>query len=155
MLSTTFHERSAWVSLLATSTVAAWFFRQSIPILNTPEVANRESLVAFTFVGAVAVALMVVLQIAGHIVAALAGGLENEDERDRAISVRADQVSGIVLSIGVFSTIAHILASGWFDQASVVAIGSPFGILNLLIGAMVVSEVSRCLTQIFLYRRSS
>ncbi len=141
--------------MIATSIVATWFFRQSIPILNAPEVPDRASLVAFTFVGAIAVGILVALQIGGHIVAALTGNVEDPDERGRAISTRADQVSGIVLSVGVFSTIAHILAAGWTDHSSVAAIGSPFGIMNLLLAAMVISELSGCITQIFLFRRGS
>jgi hypothetical protein len=154
-MNTTFQERSCWVSLLATGAVAAWFYSQTLPMLTVDELPERAGLMAYTTISAVAVGLLIVMQVVGHVIAAVVSRPEGEDERDRLISLRADQVSGIVLGIGVISTIGHVLAAGWFEEASVALLGSPFGVLNLLVGAMVLAECARCLTQIVLYRRDA
>lgn len=139
--------------MLATAAVATWFFSVSIPLIFLEELAGREALMAFTGLGVAAVAMLVVLQVVGHIVAAVISKPEDEDERDRLIGLRSDQVGGIVLNIGVISTVGHILAAGFFDQPSVVALASPFGILNMLVASMVIAEICACLTRVWLYRR--
>lgn len=139
--------------MLATAAVATWFFSVSIPLIFLEELAGREALMAFTGLGVAAVAMLVVLQVVGHIVAAVISKPEDEDERDRLIGLRSNQVGGIVLNIGVISTVGHILAAGFFDQPSVVALASPFGILNMLVASMVIAEICACLTRVWLYRR--
>jgi hypothetical protein len=154
-MNTTFQEKSTWISMLATAAVATWFFSQSIPLIFLEELAGREALRAFTGLGVAAVVLIVVLQVIGHILIAVISKPENDDERDRSIGLRSDQVGGIVLNVGVISTVGHILAAGFLDQPSVVALASPFGILNLLVASMVIAEICACLTRIWLYRRGS
>ena len=141
--------------MLATAAVATWFFSVSIPLIFLEELAGREALMAFTGLGVAAVAMLVVLQVVGHIVAAVISKPEDEDERDRLIGLRSNQVGGIVLNIGVISTVGHILAAGFFDQPSVVALASPFGILNMLVASMVIAELCACLTRVWLYRRGA
>lgn len=141
--------------MLATAAVATWFFSVSIPLIFLEELAGREALIAFTGLGVAAVVMLVVLQVIGHIVAAVISKPEDGDERDRLIGLRSDQVGGIVLNIGVISTVGHILAAGFFDQPSVVALASPFGILNMLVASMVIAELCACLTRIWLYRRGA
>ena len=151
-MNTTFHERNSWVSLLATAVIAAWFFAQTIPLMTAEDLPQQGGLKAYTTISAVAVGLFVVVQVIGHIVAAVVSTPEGEDERDRKISLRGDQVSGIVLGVGVISTIGHVLAAGWFEDSTVALLGSPFGVLNLLVGSLALAEIARCLTQIILYR---
>ena len=155
MMNTTFYERSCWVSLLATLAVSWWFFAQTIPLLTVEELPDRAGLKALTSLAVIAVVLFIVVQVIGHIVAAVVTHPEDEDERDRRISLRGEQGAGIVLGLGVISTIGHILASGWFEHEMLVLLGSPFGILNLLVGSLALAEVARCLTQIILYRRDA
>ena len=119
------------------------------------ELPDRAGLKALTSLAVIAVVLFIVVQVIGHIVAAVVTHPEDEDERDRRISLRGEQVAGIVLGLGVISTIGHILASGWFEHEMLVLLGSPFGILNLLVGSLALAEVARCLTQIILYRRDA
>lgn len=141
--------------MLATAAVAAWFFSQSIPLIFLEELEGREALRAFTGLSVAAVIMIVVLQVAGHILIAVASKAEGGDERDRLIEMRSDQVLGIVLGIGVISTVGHILAAGFLEQPSVVALASPFGILNLLVASLVIAEICACLTRIWLYRRGA
>jgi len=141
--------------MLATAAVAAWFFSQSIPLIFLEELEGREALRAFTGLSVAAVIMIVVLQVAGHILIAVASKAEGGDERDRLIEMRSDQVLGIVLGIGVISTVGHILAAGFLEQPSVVALASPFGILNLLVASLVIAEICACATRIWLYRRGA
>ena len=154
-MNTSFQEKSTWISMLATTAVATWFFSQSIPLIFLEELANREALRAFTGLSIAAVAMIVVLQIVGHILAAVIAKPEGEDERDRLIGMRSDQVGGIVLNVGVIATVGHILAAGFLDQPSVVALAAPFGILNMLVASMVIAEICASLTRIWLYRRGA
>jgi len=154
-MNTSFQEKSTWISMLATAAVAAWFFSQSIPLIFLEELEGREALRAFTGLSVAAVIMIVVLQVAGHILIAVASKAEGGDERDRLIEMRSDQVLGIVLGIGVISTVGHILAAGFLEQPSVVALASPFGILNLLVASLVIAEICACLTRIWLYRRGA
>ena len=141
--------------MLATAAVAAWFFSQSIPLIFLEELEGREALRAFTGLSVAAVIMIVVLQVAGHILIAVASKAEGGGERDRLIEMRSDQVLGIVLGIGVISTVGHILAAGFLEQPSVVALASPFGILNLLVASLVIAEICACATRIWLYRRGA
>lgn len=141
--------------MLATAAVATWFFSLSIPMIFLEELAGREALMAFTGLSVVAVIMIVVLQVVGHILIAVISKPDDGDERDRLISMRSDQVGGIVLNIGVISTVGHILAAGFLEQPSVVALASPFGILNMLVASMVVAEICACFTRIWLYRRGA
>lgn len=152
-MNTTFQEMSTWISLLATSAVAAWFFSQSIPLVFAADLPNQAQLAAFTSLSVIAVVMLVIVQVVAHILVAIVSNAEDADERDALISMRSDQVGGIVLGIGVFSTIAHILAAGFVEQESVVALGSPFGILNLLVASLVVAEIVACLVRVWMYRR--
>jgi len=154
-MNTSFQEKSTWISMLATAAVAAWFFSQSIPLIFLEELEGREALRAFTGLSVAAVIMIVVLQVAGHILIAVASKAEGGDERDRLIEMRSDQVLGIVLGIGVISTVGHILAAGFLEQPSVVALASPFGILNLLVASLVIAEICACATRIWLYRRGA
>ena len=154
-MNTTFQEKSSWISMLATAAVATWFFSQSIPLIFLEELEGRAALMAFTGLSVAAVVMLVVLQVVAHIAIAILTKVEDGDERDRLISLRSDQVGGIVLSVGVISTVGHILAAGFIDQPSVVALASPFGILNMLVASMVIAEVCACLTRIWLYRRGA
>jgi len=154
-MNTSFQEKSTWISMLATAAVAAWFFSQSIPLIFLEELEGREALRAFTGLSVAAVIMIVVLQVAGHILIAVASKAEGGGERDRLIEMRSDQVLGIVLGIGVISTVGHILAAGFLEQPSVVALASPFGILNLLVASLVIAEICACATRIWLYRRGA
>ncbi len=154
-MNTTFQEKSTWISMLATAAVAAWFFSVSIPLIFLEELAGREALLAFTGLAVAAVVILVILQVVAHILIAVLTKVDDGDERDRLISLRSDQVGGIVLNLGVISTVGHILAAGFFDQPSVVALASPFGILNILVASMVIAEICACLTRIWLYRRGA
>lgn len=154
-MNTTFEEKSTWISMFATAAVASWFFAQSIPMIFAEEIPDRARLIAFAGLSVAAVVGIIALQIIGHVLAAILSSPEDGDERDRRISLRSDQVGGIVLYIGVISTVGHILASGFFEQSSVVALASPFGILNMLVASMVIAEICACLTRIWLYRRGS
>jgi len=148
-----FQEKSTWISLLATSAVAAWFFSRSIPLVFAADLPNQEQLGAFTRLSVAAVVMLVLLQIVAHILLAIVSTAEDADERDALINMRSDQVGGIVLGVGVFSTIAHILAAGFVEQESIVALGSPFGILNMLVASLVVAELVACPVRVWMYRR--
>ena len=103
-----FHEKSAWIMSAALLIGGAfygatvWGMSAALGDLAPP---NMPSVVLYTI-------LLVVVAIAGHIVAALLAPKEANaqlDERERAIADRAGHLSGYVLGVGVLLSLGVYL----------------------------------------------
>lgn len=97
---------------------------------------------AFAVLFMVATVLMVILLVAGHIVAAIADKPEGGDERDRLISWRAEHSSSWVVTAGDCGSVACMV----------------FGIenvrtANLLLLSLAVSDVLGLVLRLASYRR--
>lgn len=88
------------------------------------------------------IVVLVVLNILGHILAAVFNKPENEDERDKLIELKAARIKAFLLAAGIVIT---ILAS--LDLQNL------FITINLLIMFLVISEVAEKSVQIFYYRK--
>ena len=137
-----FEEKSTWVSLAIIIFVFIGYFSQVYEGLISGNL--DKAAVMGLFIGAVV--SIIVLEIVLHTVIAVlsvkdAG--QSTDERDRLFSMRAGNISGWVLGIGVLIiaayTTMHDLESVW--------------IANLLLFAVLVSQVVSYTLQIFYYRR--
>lgn len=104
--------------------------------------AGIDQVVAYVPLFTVAVVLLVVLLIAGHIAAAIMDRPENPDERDRVIGWRAESNSSWILGLGVLTAVAGM----------VLAIDTVW-IANWLIFTLFVSEISKLVFQLLYYRR--
>lgn len=89
-----------------------------------------------------AVVLMVVVLVAGHIVAAVVTRPEPSDERDRLIGWRAESNSSWILGVGVLMAVAGLTMS--IERVWVA---------HVLLGSMFASEVAKYLFQVVYYRR--
>lgn len=135
-----FEERSAWVQLLGLGlTLGAYFmFAGSMLARGVREMAP------FIAVLAVCMVLLILVQIAGHIVAAVVGKPEDADERDRLIGWKAEARSSWVLGAGVF---CGITALAFSVEAVWVA--------NGLLLSLFASEMLKLVLQVVSYRRGA
>lgn len=135
-----FEERSAWVQLLGLGlTLGAYFL-----VAGSMLARGVREMAPFIAVFAVCLVLLIVLQVAGHIVAAIFGGADDADERDRLIGWKAEARSSWVLGAGVFCAIG---ALAFRVEAVWVA--------NGLLLALFASEMLKLALQVVSYRRGA
>lgn len=133
-----FEEKSVWIQLIGTSLGLGAYFVVAGMMLG----GGVTALPAYVPLFAVAVVLMVILLVAGHIVAAVASRPEGRDERDRLIGWRAESNSGWVLAVGVLGAVTGML----FSIESV-------WLAHLLLLSLFASEVLGLALRIVYYRR--
>jgi hypothetical protein len=141
-LNVSFEEKSTWISLAIISFVFAGYFSQVYQGLISGTLDKAD--VFGLFIGAVA--SIIVLEIVLHIVIAILNVKDADqpgDERDRLFSMKAGNIAGWVLGIGVLTISAHT-----FMQEL-----DPLWVANLLLFAVFVSQVVSYALQIFYYRR--
>lgn len=133
-----FEERSARIQLAGLCiSFAGYLFVASRMLASGVRV-----LPAFAAVFGVSVALLVAILVVGHVIAAVTGGADDRDERDRLIEWRAEARSGWLLATGVIVGLACM------------AVGVPNAwTANLLLVSLYLSEVLRLTLQVVAYRR--
>ena len=132
-----FEEKSVWVQLLSLLLVlAAYGFVAGNMLAN-----GVLHIVPYVPVFAIAVGLLVVLLIVGHIVAVM-GGAQPRDERDRMIGWRAESNASWILGAGVLAALAGLICSL-----------NPVWVAHLLLFFLFLSEIVKLALQIFYYRR--
>src|SRR5690554_5086367 len=112
MSSMSFHEKSAWGTLVSLLVIGALYFSSVINLWRADQLH-----IPAMFGLAVGFTVLLTVVLAGYhiIVAALSGGQE-EDERDRLIGWRAGNTSGIVLGVAVISVVLMIVMGGVFGD---------------------------------------
>lgn len=134
-----FREKSAWISLIIHVVIFGGYFWSLADAWDHPD---RGPLGVGLLIGAVV--LLVLNAIALNAAAALWSPKEAEapaDERERLISLKAEQIASYVLSGNVILLIGALLVN-W----------DGFLVANLLLAAIVVSEVTKAVTQIIYFR---
>ena len=104
-MNVSFEEKSSWVQLIATLLIMGGYLLTAGEMLS----AGVLELVVYVPVFAVSVGLFVTVLVAGHVAAALMGGADAFDERDRLISWRAEARSGWLLAVGVLAAISAMI----------------------------------------------
>ena len=133
-----FEERSVWVQLIGLGLALGGYFAAAGPMLARGVMEMAPYIAVF----AVCLALLIVVQIVGHIAAAILGGTDDKtDERDRLIGWKAEARSSWVLGLGVLGAIGS-LAFG----VEVVWVA------NGLLLALFLSEMRKLALQAFSYR---
>jgi hypothetical protein len=141
-LNMSWEEKSTWVSLLILLFVFTGYFSHVFEGLATDSLNKVEA--TGLFIGAVI--SVVVLQIALHIVVAIFNVKDADrpmDERDRLFSIKAGNVSGLVLGVAVLTIASHAF------------LVEPSGLLvaNLLLFAVFISQIVSYVLQLFYHRR--
>ncbi len=133
-----FEERSVWIQLVSMTLVMCGYFLIAWQMLSHGVTA----LPAYAAVFTVAVVLMVIVLVAGHVVVAIASRPDGRDERDRLIEWRAESHSGWVVGTGVLAGITAMV----LDVPNVWT-------ANLLLLSLVLSEELKLVLQLVSYRR--
>lgn len=134
-----FQEKSLWLMFVSLVGVFGFYF---VTVLPTDAVNVMPQQVAL-FV--LAVVMLVIMQIVGHIVIAVVDRRHTEtDERDRLIELKGTRTAAYVLATGVFFALcAALLTKG------------NFVFTHLLLGFWVLAQLVEIGSQLFLYRRGA
>lgn len=137
-MNASFEERSAWVQLVALLLMMGGYFVGAGAIASRGETSLMSYLPLFI----VAVVLLVVLMVIGHIVASVFGGAGERDERDKLIVWRAESNASWVLGAGTIAAIAGLM----FEIGNV-------WIAHLLLVSLLLSALLKLAMQLIYYRR--
>lgn len=132
----TFREKSAAVTLIALALVYGGYFWNAWRWSPDTPMAAVSAVLIGTVVS------LVVLLIVMHIVMTAFDRKAEEDERDRVFALIGDRNGGYVVGFGAVCAMLALLAE-W----------APVHVIHLLLGALVLSEIVKIVTQLFLYRR--
>ena len=145
-----FHEKSAWGTLVANLVVGALFF-SSVWNLWRADQLSAPILVRFAIGYTI---FLVAALVIYHVVIAALNRPEDEDERDRLIGWRAAAVGGLVLAFGVFGLIGHLILGALFDRGTGNALAdSPLMLANALLLAVLIATVAELGSKLYFYRR--
>jgi hypothetical protein len=134
-----FQEKSLWLTFVGLVVVFGFYFWIALAALpmHGPDVMPPH----VALVG-VAVAVLVITQIAGHVVVAVLDRRTETDERDRLIALVGTRNGAYVLATGVFLALyTAILTEGNFACA------------HVLLASWVLAQLVEIGSQLFLYRR--
>lgn len=137
-MDTSFEEKSVRIQLLSLVVGLGGYLVVAGLMLSN----GISALPAFVPVFAVAVVLIVAINVAGHVVAAIAGRADEADERDRLVGWRAESRSSWILGVGVIAAIIALIGS----------VGGVW-VAHLLLISLFASEVVKEVLQIVYYRR--
>lgn len=137
-MSASFEEKSVWIQLAGMVAMLAGY----LYVAGNMLAAGVREVAPFFAVFMVSAGAMVVILVAGHIVAAVTGPTDPADERDRLIGWRAESLSSWILGAAVFLAIAG-LSLGY----------ETVWIANLLMLSMFASEIVKYTLQLIFYRR--
>ena len=133
-----FQEKTLWLMLVALVVAFAFYFASVLPSASADVLPQQVVL----FV--VATAVLVVVQVAGHIVIAARGGATGTDERDDLIGLKGARNAGYVLATGVFAALC-------------VALVKPgnFAFTHVLLAFWLLAELIEIGSQLYLHRRAA
>ena len=137
-MDTSFEEKSVWIQLIGLVVGLGGYLVVAGLMLSN----GVNALPAFVPVFAVAMVLVVAINIAGHVVAAIVGRTDEADERDRLIGCRAESRASWILGVGVVGAITALILS----------VGAVW-VAHLLLISLFGSELAKEVLQIVYYRR--
>lgn len=133
-----FKEKSLWVMLISLVSGFGFYFWTVMPL----DAVNVRPNQVLMFI--LAVALLVAIQIVGHILIAIVDLRMETDERDQLIELKGTRNAAYVLASGVFLS----LCVGLFTEGN-------FVFTHVLLAFWVLSQVVEIGSQLILYRREA
>lgn len=146
MASLSFHEKSAWGTLISLWIIGVFYFRSVWEMWQAGALHPASN---FGLATGLTILLVIVL-VAYHILIAVTAKPEQEDERDRLIAWRAGNLGGLILGIGVIGIVFQILVGGMFDDP---VAGSPVLIANALMAVVFIATMVELVMTLVFYRR--
>ena len=153
----TFREKVLWSSAATTVVIWGWYFLGFVKALDAPSFNAGAEVGKFLF----AVVALVVVQVAAVIVLAITSPADAQapaDDRDREFALVAYRAAFVTLSVliatlTVVAPMTMATAPAWLGGRSGNLV--PIVISNALLLSLVIAELVRSATQLFLYRRGS
>ncbi|MDZ4731517.1 MAG: hypothetical protein SH820_16425 [Xanthomonadales bacterium] len=143
MSSMTFQEKSQWVQLVGLLVAFGGYFQSAyLTLSHIPAAQDILPVHAGLFIGATAV--LVIIQIVGHLAVVIFNRDTETDERDRLIELTGERYGSFVLATGVFFSLCAALVT---EGNAIMA--------HVLLGFWVLAQMVENLSQIIMYRRSS
>ncbi len=137
-MNTSFEEKSVWIQLISLVVGLGGYL-----VVAGFMLSNGVSLLPpFVPVFALAIVLIVAVNVAGHVVASIFSRPDEADERDRLIDWRAESRSSWILAVGVIGAIIALILS----------VGGVW-VAHLLLISLFGSEVAKNVLQIVYYSR--
>lgn len=139
-----FQEKSAWGLLIGITIVSFFYFPAAFEIAG--RVSHGAALIVVSVVGVIA---LVIIEAIYHAVIAVSSNGGQTDERDRLFDLKAERNASIVLGVGLFSLVGHIILSNSIKAMA------PIGGLTIavwILFALTISEIAKLVSQIWFYR---
>ena len=133
-----FREKSLWLMLVTLVASFGFYFATVLPASAADVVPQQVVL----FV--IAVVMLVIMQIVGHILIAIVDRRAETDERDRLIELKGTRNASYVLATGVFVALC----------AAMVTDGN-FVFTHLLLASWVLAQMVEIGSQLFLHQRGA
>ncbi|MDH3439708.1 MAG: hypothetical protein OEM63_03065 [Gammaproteobacteria bacterium] len=113
-----------------------------------------ESASALPFVLIGVVVAVVIIEVAYHVVIALASRPEDQDERDVLIEARATRISYFILVTSCVTIIGHTILNAYFEQDVTDRILiNPIMTANYILLSFILAEIVGFAMQLYYYRR--
>jgi hypothetical protein len=133
-----FHEKSLWLMFISLVGCFGFYFVTVLPAKGVDVMPYQMALFVL------AVVVLVIMQIVGHIVIAIADRRTETDERDRLIELKGQRNAGYVLATGVFMALCvALLTKGNFAFA------------HVLLGFWVLAQLVEIGSQLYMLRRGA
>ena len=142
-----FQEKSAWGLLVGIGIVSYFYFPAALDIADS--VPHGAPLIVISIAGVIA---LIIIEAIYHGVIAVSSGGDAMDERDRLFDLKSERNAGVVLGVGLFWLVGHIIATHSIEDID------PVGGLTIavwILFALTVSEVAKLISQICYYRINS
>jgi hypothetical protein len=136
MMGLSFQEKSLWLVFVSLIGVFGFYFATVLPA-QAPDVMPHQ-IVLF----GMAVVMLVITQIVGHIAIAIVDRRATTDERDRLIGLTGTRNAAYVLATGVFVSLCVALITD-----------GNFMFTHVLLGFWVLAQLVETGSQLFLHRR--
>ena len=136
-MNSSYREQSIWGSLAITLIVYGYYFAT---VFSGAQPSQIDRTALARLIGAVFV--IVVIEIAYHILIVLKSKVEPKDERDILIETKAYR-NAYLLVADLFMLMGTVVVFGL----------TPLLTVNLMLLSVVISEIVKYLTQLFFYRR--
>lgn len=134
----TFQEKSLWVMLVGSLVGFGVYFSAVLPGHGASVLP--QDVVLF----AVAVAMLVAISVAGHVIIAVLDQRTDADERDRSIELAGTRNASYVLATGVFTSLCVALL-----------IPGNFAFTHVLLAFWVLAQLVQIASQLVRYRRDA
>ena len=143
----TFQEKSAWGLLIGIGVVSYFYFPAAFEVAKT--VPHGAPLIAISIGGVIA---LIIIEGIYHAVIASASKDTSPDERDVLFDLKSERNAGLVLGVGLFWLVGHIIATHSIDDK--VPVGG-LSIAVWVLFALTISEAAKLVSQIWYYRTNA